>query len=874
MAAMASIKQIHEYLRQGDIVQANKLADEYLSNVTMPNSIKSYLQSAPWRKQNSQPDSKYEPVTHLDQKTNLYVVAGPFNNYDELLYGLQRLSFYIAPFAHKIIILSNQKLPNTLPKCSDLDPSVPHTYLRYKNKGVFIRSEKKLINIATNQPNPEDMVILDFSADRSFISPLKSHSLSSCIKSYGVSASSRNEGSLFIQCVYDYLYSHGIHNPATRKVHSNKFIEFVDNHKDGEVALVCNGPSISKLPKIYPFTKKLKAILCNTAILNQDFKNFFEIIGLVFADPIFHFGISSYAAEFRENVINKSADSENPFTIFIPEKYAHILCFYMPGIAVEAVAIPHEKIVNFNHDLAFSFTAKTTANILTFLMLPIGASLAKTIYLFGVDGRPRRENQYFWSHDKKSQLSDDKMADIKRVHPSFFAIDYNNYYDDHVETCASYSVSLENAGYSLICCTPTHIEPFQQRMFPSEPSVTLPATKIFISINPDAGHNHGHYISHDNMLNEAFASHGYQHIVFSNVSTDLLDSVNFRVIPTFSCPGSWMLKLDRFKIDFQSEFRSSYLQIVSDPSFNGDIIVYMYMGCTKVASWICELMSELPEHLSERTNVFINCFNNIVNPKPDEIKQELSQIELLPFGRNIHLSIDSAAARQDILSLIHGKCNLLPFGIWPMIATTNYSFLMSARPRSTPESLAASDRFQTRKYSVYFPATSQRAKGVHIGLDICLSLSSSFPDNQYAIRKSSHVVDDEIAQMYEKAGKRSNITIIGSSDSDSEYLQPFLSSEVSCITYDPAFFASKTSAVLLDSVICGCKIICCKGTWLSQELCSSELSAYSLSQTQDVESYSKAIDLALSLGPDDFSKAKNFISQYSPNKLLSYLLEF
>lgn len=866
-----SIKDINEAIRQGEISKANKLADEYIISASLPNSIRSYLQIAPWRKQNYQLADDQESTPRLAQSTKLHILAGPFETLDDLVYGLQRLSFYIAPFTSKITILSRVRLPELLPTSEDLDPSVPQTYKEYKAKGIFRRSAKPIANILARQQSDESLVLLDFSNDRSLCAELTKNSSHSSIKSYGVSAKSKNEGSLFIQSIYDYLSNHDTNILASRNSHSKRFANFVQEYKSDEVALVCNGPSVASLTSNRPFAKKLKAILCNTAFLNQDFKKYFSIIGLVFADPIFHYGISSYSATFRENVIAEFGNSNEPFFIIIPEKYAHIIFYYMPSISDKVIAVPHEKIDDFNHDLTSFFTAKTTANVLTFLMLPVGSSLAKTIYLFGVDGRPRSENQYFWSHDKNSQLSDAKMENIRTVHPSFFAINYNDYYDEHVEICANYSLALESAGYKLFCCTPTHIEPFQQRMLPNNYSVSLAATKTFISINPDAGKNHGHYVSHENMLNRAFISKGYYHVVLSNLNSSLLNSVDFKVIPTFSCPGSWMLKLDRFKNDFQHEFSTSFAKVTSELNPNSEIIVYMYLGSTKVATWICELMSNLPVHLSERTTIFVNCFNNIVDPKREEICKEISAIKSQLFCSNMHLSIDTAAARQDIIRLVHDMHSGWTFDIWPMISITDYSDIVSSLGSSPHTSFKLSNRVKPRKYAVYFSATSQRPKGIHIALEACLKLSSAFPNNRYAIRRSSHDIEYEVAQMYEESEKRSNIDIIYSTDSDIQYLQPFFSAEVSCITYDPAFFASKTSAVLLDSVACGCKVVCCKGTWISQELSSSRLRAYSFSQEQDLESYLKAIEIALSLKYDSFSTSTDFISHFNANNLLTYL---
>ena len=868
---MIGIKQINDAVRQGDIAKANELADSYLKNTNTPKSTRLYLHSASWRSLPHQSAPRHESHNTHTFQTNLHVVAGPFNTHSDLIHGLKRLSFYIAPFVSKIIIASNHKLPNTLPKDKEIDQSVPSTYARAKKNGVFQRSSKSLSRLLSDLPSSEKVVILDFSENRELISLSNKHATHLDFQAYGVSTSSRNEGSLFIQCLYDYMCKANVHSTETRNAQSHRLLDFVNDNRSDEIALVCNGPSVSELSISNPLTTKPKAILCNTAFLNQDFKKYFDTIAIVFADPIFHYGISSYSATFRESVIAEASNPPNSLTIIIPEKYAHILYHYMPSLAANSIAVPHEKMAQFNHDLTTHFTAKTTANILTFLMLPLGSTLAKTIYLFGADGRPRSEDSYFWSHDKKSQLSDEKMANIRIVHPSFFSIDYNDYYDEHVSICNDYSLELEKAGYKLYACTKTHIDAFGCRMHPGFTASSVPSKKIYVSINPDAGKNPGHYISHENILNREFISNGYQHIVLCHAHADIARSVGFKSIPTFSCPGSWMLKVDRMKNDFQKEFRTSFLQIASDSGLDAQIVVYMYLGCTKVAAWICESMASMPLQATARTQIYINCFNNIVNPKPDEIREELALLESSPHGRTIHLSIDSASAKQDMLSILHQVGAKKSFGVWPMISTTDYNIIHSSLPDATGSKSGSLTRIQNRKYAVYFPATSQRAKGIHIGLDLCLTLSSAHPNKKYAIRKSSHDIDDEISSKYLEAAQRPNIDIILSGNSDVEYLSPFQSAEISCITYDPAFFASKTSAVLVDSVASGCKIVCCKDTWLAQELFSSNLNAYSLSKYYTVDSYLSAIEIAYNLEMDSCEAISEFLYRYSAVSLFNYL---
>lgn len=293
------------------------------------------------------------------------------------------------------------------------------------------------------------------------------------------------------------------------------------------------------------------------------------------------------------------------------------------------------------------------------------------------------------------------------------------------------------------------------------------------------------------------------------------------------------------------------------------------MGSTKVASWICELLSLMPSQLAARFQIYINCFNNIVDPKPKEIVREVELIERSPYNSHIHLSIDTESARQDLIDLTGIA---IGFGVWPMIATTNYSCIFGTAHSGASLILDSNDIASSRKYAVYFPATSQKAKGVGLSLELCLRLSRENPDKHYAIRKSDHSIDAGTAAAFQEAGARDNIDLIESVDSDLEYLDTFLNSQVSCITYDPAFFRAKTSAVLLDSVASRCKIVCCKDTWLAQELCSSQLRAYALSDEHSTASYYAAVQKAQSLHRDNDEVVAQFLGKYSPAAICDYLI--
>ena len=84
-----------------------------------------------------------------------------------------------------------------------------------------------------------------------------------------------------------------------KETNVNNVNDFLKQNKSNEIAIVCNGPSMRNIDLHYRFNKKLTAITCNTTIFNSVLRNYFNFICCVFADPIFHFGISKYASEFK-----------------------------------------------------------------------------------------------------------------------------------------------------------------------------------------------------------------------------------------------------------------------------------------------------------------------------------------------------------------------------------------------------------------------------------------------------------------------------------------------------------------------------------------------------------------------------------------------
>jgi FkbM family methyltransferase len=226
-----------------------------------------------------------------------------------------------------------------------------------------------------------------------------------------------------------------------------------------QAVVLATGPSVSDYDR-YQYDGVL-GVVCNTVILNEELMEAVQPEFVVFADPNFHFGPSQYAASFRDNL--RRAAERFEFTICTPLKYYAVFTAAVPELADRTIAIPFRKDREFNFDLASDFELRTTANVLTFVMLPLATTFARTVSVLGCDGRPLSEDTYFWRHNSTTQI-DEKMKNIREVHPGFFKREYNDYYLEHCQILDEQLSAGERSGYRFESLAESHIPAFKERV--------------------------------------------------------------------------------------------------------------------------------------------------------------------------------------------------------------------------------------------------------------------------------------------------------------------------------------------------------------------------------------------------------------------------
>lgn len=230
--------------------------------------------------------------------------------------------------------------------------------------------------------------------------------------------------------VWQILYYNTISHKQRIKLDSLSRINYKNmlslNARKKQAYCFATGPSFDKYRE-YNIEKDSLRIICNSIVKNDDFLDYIEKPDILcFADPVFHFGPSEYAARFREQMIKVFEKYSN--YIIVPKETVPLLLKNYPILKDYVIGMASKK--SFNFPTVKKLWTRHSSNILSFYVLPIASSISDNVYILGADGR-KKDEKYFWRHSKKAQFSD-LMETAFNVHPSFFRDRlYSEYYSKH-----------------------------------------------------------------------------------------------------------------------------------------------------------------------------------------------------------------------------------------------------------------------------------------------------------------------------------------------------------------------------------------------------------------------------------------------------------
>lgn len=625
----------------------------------------------------------------------------------------------------------------------------------------------------------------------------------------------RQEGSNFIQCALD---QYGAKDRAIRE--SSRKFELLAQRigRRRRAWVLATGPSIETYAS-NDYDDSV-VIVCNSVVLNDELMQVCKPSILVFADPIFHFGVSQYAGRFRE-IVQQRLDTTD-LVVVVPFKYYPLVVSKFPAHADRIIGVPFEKMPRFNLDLRGSFKVKTTANILTLLLLPLATTFASEVHITGCDGRPLDQDDYFWGHGSSVQIND-KMENIRKVHPGFFNIDYNEYYFEHCHTLDNLLVQAEREGRRAAHHGMSYIPALRDRppedlALPLEAALSRAAAarqgdaRACIVVEPDGVGMEGHYVRWHRNLIGALAERFERVDVLCNRTQD----------PTlYSCPArptftsfSWFIarSSQAAKADFPNTVRFRGFVAELEEAIHElhsplprELSIYMYYGSVQILKAMQDLRAILLK-LGCELKVFVCLFHESVILEPNRTEPM--------FPPNAGQILMQAAAQKDVFRVASvterlAEFVLGKFGVATEVFTNPTPGLSDAECDAKLDQLRARSAVPPARDErvILLPTRVREEKGSSLVNDFIGHLArNGVPSgHRYLLRGDAPEGQAPIP----------GVQYLGEEISDADYWANLHRADVMIVPYVAPCFTYRTSGILVDALMSGTPSIVVSDTWLA-----------------------------------------------------------
>ncbi|MFC4701021.1 hypothetical protein ACFO4O_12680 [Glaciecola siphonariae] len=607
----------------------------------------------------------------------------------------------------------------------------------------------------------------------------------------------RQEGSFYIQCAFDLSEN----DTALISESQNKFTElYAELGKFDNCWVLATGPSVEKYVE-HDFNDSL-TIACNSTIFDEALIKRTQPKILVFADPIFHFGVSEYAGKFRDKV-NEQMNTLKPF-IIVPFKYYRLLVSIFPEHRHRIIGVPFNKVLDFNLSLQKEFYVKTTSNILTLLLLPLATSFSDNVNILGCDGRPFENDDYFWGHGKNVQIND-KMKNIKIVHPGFFDIDYNEYYFEHCHTLKRLFETGERNGKRFAHHASSYIPALRDRQ-PALKERSTAEQSLCILVEPDGLGEMGHYVDwHNQLITELKADNRDVRILCNKKQDiDLYNAPTTAIFTSHSwgiSRGDWCFAKDFDKhpsfIRFFSELKSNIEHQCNDSKVY-DVRLFMYYGSIQILAGLHKLRKDLKESNIE-LHVSLCLFHEsvILNDKANEprLPYHAREILLEALAQEDNYTITSVTEelKSNLLSRLEVSTGVMPNPI--------------PAGQHKREQTSSKDREKTH-LNILIPCALRAEKGESEIVALLLDVKSGAINLE---KQGLRIVCRKPKGFTNIEG----VDWISEKTSQEEYRQQLESSDCIIIPYLAPQFSYRTSGIIVDAMFAKKPIIAIQDTWLS-----------------------------------------------------------
>jgi hypothetical protein len=542
-------------------------------------------------------------------------------------------------------------------------------------------------------------------------------------------------------------------------------------------------------------------IICNTLVLDDELMEHVRPNILTFADPIFHFGPSTYVQRFQDAVLEQAA--KHDFAIVTTERYVPLLRAHAPSIADRVIGVRQGGAGwPDNFDLRTNLAVKPYPNVLTMLMLPLAATVADEIGMIGFDGRDPRDN-YFWRHGPTVQL-DQELQDIRLVHPGFFEIDYADYYEDHIATVERLLSQLDVRGKTTRPLVESFIPALRRRLAAHAEVRPIPASEtrsVLVSITPDWIGTFGHFGPFERRVHEAAEAAGLVHHALA--SQGLLPDAEWQV-PTFSeatfASGSRYGPVGQ---RFEGELRGALEKLHLPPGS----VVFMYTADVWHLPSILAVALELPGVRFvvnlQRAHEWMTSIVHEPDPWVEEMAGLLRDCAAVAEGLDVDICVDTETFQRDVQRQTGHVLK-----VWPMMAVSRMP-----EPGAVAHEGNGSNGTNGAKHIVS-PIQAQSAKGFPELVALAERLHGRLDRGELRFTARAPVagLGGSINRAAERIA-RQGVHLVKGNMTDAEYVDLVASADLVLIPYQVRQFRTKTSGVTIDALLAGKPVVATRGTW-------------------------------------------------------------
>lgn len=721
-----------------------------------------------------------------------------------------RLAWYFKPYLSKIEAIhftSRRALVDEAKLAPQLDPLVAGDLKAVKAKIKLLDHGAFATAIGEIDPTRDMLLIWDESAEKDAPAQVKAaiKALNSKQGLYRVDPlRTRMEGSFYLWAGLN-RYADRTALVAQNHARMRQMVAEIGQHEKAYV--FGSGPTLSDFVEGHDFSDGI-CVISNSIVKNREIIAATRPRVITAADPLYHAGCSSYAGAFRDELIHALRETGAWFVCPLRD-FAIYDTFLPADLRPRIIGVPFNKDAPPPTNLAETFYLKPYPNVLTLALLPIASSLARKIEIVGCDGRLLTDDSFFWSHDKKAQFND-KMSEIQAAHPAFFAIDYNDYYTDHCRDVEEVLTTLETSGKGIETVTASMIPALHVREAAPAPVAAKAPAKVAVlaMVDPDAKDDWGHFLAYDKRIAEGCHDLNTE---FALICRKELDPKFFPdtaelVMPVLSV-HSWTVGKDwprtrrREVMQFAKELDEAFATL-EERYPEGEICVFMYIGCVEAAEAIEHLLIHRP-----RIRAVIDLFWSYNFDETDPAYRAAWERTVQRLANSDRVRILHATPQIAAEYRAHWGVDL---PVLPHPSTT-FDDKEAAKLAKLPPAVPGTPK------RVLFPGGTRKEKGFLLSVGACEALADDAGLNCALRARIDRVSGKELEEALAAlvAAKGGKLEILDADLSDEEFVGMIETADIVVIPYLSEAFRRRTSGILVDSFLLGKPVVVLKNTWLS-----------------------------------------------------------